>query len=73
MRFVVKLHDSGEPLYKNRVINITSNSICRIVEETNELVAIYPRVISKKCVITPHPHNIKKCCCFPLVNTIETD
>lgn len=68
-----KFHCTGEPLYRNNRINITSNSICSIVEETNELVAIHPLQISIKCLITQHPNNVKKFCCFPLVNSLETD
>lgn len=69
----LKLHSTSEFLYRSRVIDITSNSIFSIVEETHELIAIYPQMMYRKCVITPYANDARKFCCFPLVNSIETD
>ncbi|CAL1672160.1 unnamed protein product [Lasius platythorax] len=69
----LKLHCTGESLSRDIEISITSNSIFSIVEQTHSCVAVFPELLFKKFFITPHPNDRRKFCCFPLVNSLETD
>lgn len=68
-----KMYLTNESLYLDRDLNITSHNFLYVTEKTNECIAIYPNMITKKCVMTPHPSNDHKFCCFPFVNLIERD
>ena len=64
-----ELEQQNETLCKNK--NFSSSYFSFIVQQTENIIVIFPSMIETKCVCIPY--DVDKFCVMPLVNSLETD
>ncbi|KAK3931659.1 Calcineurin subunit B type 1 [Frankliniella fusca] len=68
-----KLIGTGEPLYINRTLQISSESFVSVVGDSDICAAYHPESTRKKCILTFSPTSPRRFLCYPLVNVLERD